>query len=196
VPLPAFFGPLQAVPAAPAVAGAVPAAARAKRLNVAMERPQPTEWCWAATTAAVTSFYAALHHTGQAVTACQVATDCLFTPCCPEPTDPADPRNREYALEGALSTEGHLAQGPLDGPLDFAAVMTEIDADRPVCCRITWEADSSQNAHFNAIVGYHDDALRDLDVSDCLYGDHTLPYDTFAQSYQGKGRWAQTYLTS
>lgn len=198
MPSPSIFGPYVDVPAGPDAANApVPATAAdgaSKRLAFSMAHPKPTEWCWAATAAAVASFYASVQGTGQALTPCQVATQCLFTACCPEPTDPADSRNREYALEGALSTTGHLAQGPVPGTLDFQSIVTEIDGDRPVCCHIAWDSANPDNGHFNAIVGY-DTANQDVDISDCLYGDQTLLYTAFKNAYQGNGTWDLTYLT-
>lgn len=116
MPLPSFLGPFTDVPTGTAAADtAVSAAglgAASKRLVFSMAQPKPTEWCWAATAAAVASFYASVHQVGQPLTPCQVATQCLFTECCPEPTDPTNSRNREYALEGALSTLNHLAGTP------------------------------------------------------------------------------------
>ncbi len=130
MPLPSFLGPFTDVPTGTAAADtAVSAAglgAASKRLVFSMAQPKPTEWCWAATAAAVASFYASVHQVGQPLTPCQVATQCLFTECCPEPTDPTNSRNREYALEGALSTINHLAGDPLQGTLDFQSIVNEI----------------------------------------------------------------------
>jgi hypothetical protein len=197
--LASFLAPVQTVPAAatapkPAAFGSS-AEGGSKRLPFSMERPQPTEWCWAATAAAISAFYSLLHHAGQAYSVCQVATKCLGSSCCPEPLDPQDLRNQEYALEGALNAVGHLAQDPIGGALDFSSVVGEINAQRPVCCHITWDAGNPDNGHFNAIVGY-DLANQDVDVCDCLYGDQTLPYATFTNAYQTNGSWDVSYLTS
>lgn len=193
MPSSSFLGPFVEVPdgAAPAAA---PGAA-ANRLPFTMQHPQPTEWCWAATTAAVATFYASVHSAGEAMTPCQVATLCLGPECCPEPTDPSDSRNQEYALEGALRAVQHLAADPVTGALDFQAIVNEIDGSRPVCCHIAWDPANPDNGHFNAVVGY-DSAHQEVDVSDSLYGDQTLPYQTFAQAYRGTGTWDLTYLTS
>jgi papain like cysteine protease AvrRpt2 len=193
VQTPSFLAPFTDV-AAPGAQASLTATSRT--LSISIEQPTPTNWCWAATAAAVASFYAAVHGVGQALTACQVATQCLFTSCCPEPTDPTDPRNQEYALEGALRAIQHLAgDGPLQGPLDFPAIVTEIEGERPICCHIAWDPSNPDNGHFNAIVGY-DTANQDIDISDCLYGTQTLPHDTFTTAYRGAGTWDLTYLTS
>jgi hypothetical protein len=198
VRLPSFLGPFKEVTAGPVEppeeASSQEQGARSKHLSVPIVRPLPTEWCWAATAAAIASFYALVDNVGRVLTACQVATECLFTPCCPDPADPADPRNREYALEGALSAVGHLAQDPVMGALDFATIVREIDGDRPVCCHIAWDTSNPDNGHFNAIVGY-DSGDQDVDICDCLYGNQTLPYATFTNAYEGKGTWDWTYLT-
>ena len=188
-----FLGPFNDVPGPDAVAA--PAPGPAKRLSFSMAQPKPTEWCWAATTAAVASFYASVHGVGNPLTPCQVATQCLYTECCPEPTDPSDPRNREYAIEGALRKVGHLAQDPIGDSIGFDQIVSEINADRPICCHIAWDPINPNDGHFNAIIGY-DATTRDLDISDCLYLDQTLPYDTFKTAYQHKGSWDLTYLTS
>ncbi len=166
-----------------------------RQLALSIEHPAPSNWCWAATAAAVAAFYAAIHGTGQTQTACQVATQCLFTACCPEPTDPGDPRNQEYALEGALRVVQHLADGPIQAPLDFPTIVQEIEGERPICCHITWDSSNPDNGHFNAIIGY-DATSQDIDVSDSLYGAQTLPLATFATAYRGTGTWDLAYLTN
>src|SRR5258706_3868319 len=90
-----------------------------RRLEFTVEQGGPTNWCWAATAAAVTVFYHVHQNLGEALTPCEVATDCLSQPCCPAPTDPADSRNREYDLQGALRYTRHLAGDPLQWTLDM-----------------------------------------------------------------------------
>ena len=197
MPVASFLGPFQDVTNAPvageASAAAVPTSGRSKHLPVSMEQPVPTKWCWAATTAGICSFYAELRGLGTVLSACQVATNCLYVSCCPEPTDPNDPRNREYALQGALDMVGRLASCT-QGVLNFDKISQEIDADRPICCHIAWDASNPDNGHFNAIIGYDADN-GDVDICDCI-GNQTLPYQTFLTAYRGSGRWDWTYQTN
>jgi hypothetical protein len=204
VPFPSFFTPLQNIPVVPVAADPTTERRKpSKHLPLSIKRPIPTEWCWAATAAAVSTFYALVHNIGRALTACQVATLCVSQdpPCCPEPTDKNDFRNRPMALEGVLSAVQHLAQDPIKAtpdkpPIDFATIVKEIDGGRPICCRIAWDTDNSESGHFNAIVGYDADN-QDIDISDCLYGDKTVPYAAFSQKggYY-KGTWSHVYLTN
>jgi hypothetical protein len=196
--LPSFLGPFVSISPTGHAADDVPLTIgtqlRSKRLRLAIAATRPSEWCWAATAAAIASFYAQRSGAGEQPTACQVATQCLFTQCCPEPVDRADPRNRKYALDGALRAVHHLANEPIPGPLDFQRIVREIDAERPVCCHIAWNRHDPDDGHFNAIVGY-DIRNQDIDISDCLFQDQTLPYEVFAKAYQGSGVWDITYLT-
>lgn len=203
MPLASFLGPFQEVTAAPAAgaanlaaagnAAAVVATGSSKHLPVSMEQPAPTEWCWAATTAGICTYYAQSRGIGTALSACQVAGNCLYVSCCPEPTDPHDPRNREYALQGALDMVGRLADFT-QGVLKFDEIAQEIEAGRPICCHIAWDSSNPDNGHFNAIVGY-DAGTGDVDICDCM-GNQTLPYQTFLTAYRGSGSWDWTYRTS
>jgi hypothetical protein len=200
MPLASFFGPPQDVAAAAGVAGPDPGGANAgaaKRLPFTMEPQGPSRWCWAATTASVATFYAQYHQSGTAVTQCQVATMCLDAGnCCPPPVDPNDARNTEYGLDAALVKVGHR-NGPFSaGTLDFGAVKTEIDGDRPICCHIKWNgSDAGNDGHFVAIVGY-DAGTQEVDVCDPLNGDSTIAYQTLIGNYLNAGSWDGTCLTS
>jgi hypothetical protein len=164
-------------------------------LTFSMQSQLQTEWCWAATAASVSAFYKDVPTLSQ----CQIASDCLSVPCCITPLPPPPPPdwegNRWYTLDVALSVAGHRAGPPIQGPLDFPAIVAEIDAGRPVCCHILWDQDSPGDGHFNAIIGY-DGVNRDVVVRDpsTTYGDGTFPYETFKSNYYG-GKWDGTYLT-
>ncbi len=190
-----FLGPFLPVPgAADSVTPAPPAPGKTPRcLAVVMPRPKPTEWCWAATTSAVCTYFAG-RGSGAPASPCEIATVWLQTACCPEPTDPNDSRNVPFGLEGPLGAPpGHLAEPP-SAALEFDQVMAQIDLGRPVCCHIAWHATSPDQGHYNMIVGY-DPATQDVDVRDCLYSDSSLPFDAFRNAYQGSGSWDTSYLT-
>lgn len=204
MPVARFLGQLQNVTpvAVAAVAGAAPAG-RSGHLAVSIEKQVPSEWCWAATVSAISTFYALVRNIGDALTPCQVATQIIGQQCCPAPTDPSDPRNYEFDMEVALNgvNPSHLGRGPIarqdpsNPPMSFADIMTEIDGQRPIVCRIAWDPNNLEtNGHYNAIVGY-DAANQDVDVRDCLYDDTSMPLSIFATSYRDQGIWHLAYLT-
>jgi hypothetical protein len=183
--LASFLGPFRDIPAGPQAG----AASRQNQLtSFVMQAQEHPEWCWAAVAASVSDFFAQILGTSKE-SQCTIASRCQGLPCCP-PLPPNWNGNITWALEDALGP--HLAQGPIDGPLFFADIVKEVDAKRPVCCRIKFAAD---NGHFNAIVGY-DDAYDEVIVRDPLYTDTDgrLPYDTFVKNYHG-GRWDSSYRT-
>jgi hypothetical protein len=163
-----------------------------------MQPQQQTEWCWAAITASVSAFF----KDSPARTQCDIATECLNVTCCVTPLPPPPPPywdgNRTYTLDAALTAVGHLGGNPVPGQLDFPAITAQIDAGRPVCCHITWDAGGppGDDGHFTAIVGY-DAPNRDVIVRDPypVFGNGTFPFDAFRTSYYG-GTWDYTYLTS
>lgn len=195
--LPSFLQPLVAIPSAtsgapthaPITADAIP-----NPLPLSMQPQQQTEWCWAAAAASVSAFYRDSPPTSQ----CQLASQCLNMNCCVEPLPPPPPPiwpgNKMYTLNVALSVIGHLSGEPAGKPLDFATVVAEISAGRPVCCHISWES-GPVGGHFNAIIGY-DEVNEDVTIADPsgVFGGGTFPYKTFVTDYHG-GKWDDSYLT-
>jgi hypothetical protein len=181
-----FLGPFQDVPAGPPSG----TASRQNELASFLMQPQEhSEWCWAAVAASVSDFYAQVSGTAKE-SQCAIASRCLTYQCCP-PLPPGWNGNTFWALENALGA--HLAQGPIDGPLSFSDIVTEIDAKRPVCCRISFDG---VDGHFNAIVGYDDTDDEEVIIRDPLYTNTNsrFPYATFVKNYQG-GSWDNSYRT-
>ncbi|MEA3037766.1 MAG: hypothetical protein QOE79_279 [Sphingomonadales bacterium] len=176
VDVPSFLRPAASVaPAAAAAPGG------ADKLDFTMARQDLSNWCWAATTVSVRSYYDHVPPEPQ----CAFASTLVGWDCCP-PGNDGGPNDILWALDDALGS--HLAQA-LPRALTFDEIVGEIAARRPICCHVTIGA-----GHFNAIVGYHS-ATREIDVADPLYGPHdNVPYDQFCSNYRG-ARWDYTYLT-
>jgi hypothetical protein len=194
MPLAAFLGPFADVPQAfpQAAAGIAQAAGgRPKQLSFDMQSQERTEWCWAATAASVSRYYAATSGVA-AKSQCEIATICVGFACCP-PLPPDWDGNRFWALEDALDATAHLATGPTDSYLSFQDIVHEIDEGRPVCCRIYWDNGSG---HFNVITGYANELAEEVVIRDPepSYGNSVMPYRTFVTNYHG-GKWKAAYLT-
>jgi hypothetical protein len=100
--------------------------------------------------------------------------------------------NRSWFLEKALKDVGNL-QAASGGAIPITSVKAEIDAKRPVACRIGW---TDGSGHFVCIDGYDvtgPDPM--ITVRDPIYGTSHIPLATFATAYQGSGSWTTTYTT-
>jgi hypothetical protein len=196
--LPNFLGPFVAIPVAaqphlPAAGGG------SAMLDFTMQRQILTEWCWAATSASVCAFYAR----PPIMTQCEIATECKKLSwqssgcsgppdCCSSPMP--DCCNTSDDLDAALTVTGNLAMAKIEGPLLMNDIATEINAGRPVCCRIGWHESNDQDGHFNVIYGY-DDQNQDVDIADPLHPNQTLPLAIFTSNYLGQGDWDYSYKT-
>ena len=174
-----FLGPFKTV--TPAVSATV---AAPKKLEFAMQRQQSGNWCWAAVTASVCTFYAG----ATAISQCQIATKYLGKSCCLDPIPTAC--DQMFTLELPLKLEGHLAGPKRDGVLAFDEIVREVDAGRVICCHIRLAV----AGHFVAIIGYDVDN-REIIVSDPAptpLSAH-LPYKGAATF--PTGTWDESYLT-
>ncbi len=168
-------------------------------LNASIEHEVPSNWCWAAVTSAIVSFYASSRQIGQVLSPCQVATNCWAGyQCCPAPTDSHDPRNKPFGLEGALNGASadfsYLAGDAIAGNIDFDSVAAEIDGGRPVCALISWDGDTSGVGHYILIVGYVRDGQK-LYVLDNENGDGLWLFKTVCKGYHTNGTWDTTFKT-
>jgi hypothetical protein len=181
-----FLSPLTPVPAATKVA-----AAGAYTLpNFTIQTQGYDKWCWAAVAASISAFYATLPGGSAAKSQCAIATDVLGFACCP-PLPPNWNGNRDWGLADAL--ENHCAGDPIDTPLDFDALRSQISDNRPVGCHIQWPG--NQGNHFVVIIGY-DIATREVIVRDPQSGsphNGSFPYDSL-DSHVG-GHWDRYILT-
>ena len=155
------------------------------RLHFHMLAQEGDFWCWCAAAVSVHRFFGA----NDGIEQCQVAAAIL--------TDRADacddPKraNLTGPLDKALSYLGNLAAPMFSDPLEWTEIMEEIDAERPICCRIVWAG--GKGAHFVAIRGYLADNEPMVAVVDPQgeSGDYTLK--AFMKAYRTDGTWVQSY---
>lgn len=171
----------------PALAGAAPAVpAAARTLPLTVEKQKASNWCWAAVAVSVDR-----NEGGTAWTQCELANrELTMTGCC---TDPG-PCDTPHRLDLALTTVNRLSYWAV-GTTPFGQVRKEIDASRPLCCRIGWQGTAS--GHFVVIRGYSEgDTRNDLEIDDPIDGPSTYEYGEFATRYRQTGVWTHSYFVS
>ncbi|MDQ2843696.1 MAG: hypothetical protein M3Y72_22180 [Acidobacteriota bacterium] len=147
-------------------------------------------WCWAAVGVSVNRYFTP----NSPLTQCELATHILPThpPCCENPLPP----NADVSahLQDVLSTLGALQGSPTSGPAAFADIRTQINESFPVCARVAWPGQDL--AHFVVICGFAVSSSGEpwLDIADPFFPNSTVPYNEFAQAYQGSGIWTDTFL--
>jgi hypothetical protein len=155
-----------------------------KRLKMVF---QPTDvdhdqWCWAAVAASVADFKDHQPHRQ-----CVVAGTALNDPNCCVPGN----CNKPWYLSKALRAVHHYFSCSPNS-ISFSRVVTEIDLEQPVGVRIGWTGGGV--GHFLAIVGY-DETTEKIDLDDPRFGPSTTTIAALETSYQGLGRWTDTYFT-
>jgi Papain-like cysteine protease AvrRpt2 len=154
------------------------------RLELALQRQQQTQWCWAAVSTSVARYFGDSRWTQCAVVNAELDEDS----CCTNGSSPNC--NKPWRLDRALERVDALEDKD-DGAPDFDAVRDEIDAGRPVGVRIGW---SGGGGHFVVIEGYRHDE-RSVAVEDPWTGSSDVPVEQLRGRYQGRGRWTHTYYT-
>jgi hypothetical protein len=193
--LPNFLEPTTPVGPSPALlATALPRAGSplggtsgaGKLPNFAVQIQLQTEWCWAAVSASVASFFGS-----QTWTQCKVAAAELQLNCCGG--DASGPCNKPWYLDRALNTVGHFSQYK-PGTADFPTVMGEIGAGRPLGCRVAW---LGGGAHFVALGGWSvaPDGTEIVEVHDPYYNFSQVTYSDFVASYKSpRDAWTDSYF--
>jgi hypothetical protein len=113
-----------------------------RRLNIAMQAQQKTNWCWAAGGNTIAAYFGRNYSQNQFCNAAlnrQQGSEC--------PNSQATLGNVQNGLRWAGINSGSYVTGWLGYP----TVQTEIDADRPIETRIQW---SSGGGHMHVIYGY------------------------------------------
>lgn len=155
--------------------------------SFAVEIQTQRYWCWAAVSVSVATFYGA-----HSWTQCKLATAELALDCCVSPA----PCNRDYRLNDALTRVGHFGE-LLWSPLAFLNVKSEIEADRPIGCRIQW-APNGRAAHFVVLGGWlvASDGSQYVTVHDPARGRTQLLYLTFVSGYNQvpEAQWTHSYI--
>ena len=155
------------------------------RLDFHMQYQQQTNWCWAAVATSVAHFY----DPASSWTQCAVANGELGRDdCCG--AGASGPCNVYGYLDTSLDRTGKLDHWS-PGTVTLAQSQAETDGGRPLGVRTAW---SGGGAHFLCIVGYQIiDSM--LAVDDPFFGKSDVDYATFTGSYQGSGKWTDTYYT-
>ncbi|MFH9354322.1 papain-like cysteine protease family protein [Kitasatospora sp. NPDC017646] len=148
--------------AAPVAPGAVPALDRAahqvrpaaapgstadlagtyKKLNIAMQQQQQTNWCWAASGNTIATWFGYNYSQNQF---CNAAFGRSIDSSCP---------NSQASLadvQNGLDWVGINPGSYVTGYLRYSTVQSEVDANRPIETRIQW---SSGGGHMNVLYGY------------------------------------------
>ena len=158
-----------------------------KKLGFTMQSQLASNWCWAATSNSVSHFYWFL----STWTQCTIANAELGrTDACNTPT-PAG-ANVPWYLDNALTRTNNFVS-ITGGQATFAQIRAEIDAGRPMGCRIGW---NGGGGHFMAIYGYSTWFGEEyVDIDDPIYGKSHLTLVDFSTNYQGSGTWTHYYIT-
>jgi hypothetical protein len=121
----------------------------AKVLSVPKTKQERSNWCWAACSSAILSFF------GKQVRQCVIANyGWDVTSCCPRPAPCNDP-NFMYGADGSIQDIlRHWCATSVparNGIVSFAVCRREIDAKRPLLIRYEWP---SGDGHFIVLSGY------------------------------------------
>jgi hypothetical protein len=175
------LSPLTAAPPRPPVVGG-------RSLTFPMERQKQTLWCWSATAVSVHRFMNGPRNWTQ----CQLASAHLGVEgCCQDGS--SDECNQEARLHEVLKRTGNLTYWR-GTPTTVERVMAEIDAGRPVACRVEW---TSRRGHFVVLDGYERrDGVTTVTVKDpWRRASWTRPFESFKTRYLNRGKWTHTYFT-
>jgi hypothetical protein len=158
-------------------------------LNFSMQFQQHLNWCWAATTVAVTHYYTP----GSTLTQCVLVNVELGRSDCCQFQAPWHACNSTYNTGTALTTVGHLAQA-VAAAATFPQAKTEIDQLRPFVLRLTWLLGG---AHAVSCSGYYQTIVGNfLLIKDPTFGVSLVPFAVFPTLYWGSlGGWSDTYFT-
>jgi len=158
----------------------------ATRLQVQLLRQKHSQWCWAAVTASVVTFF-----TGKFIEQCAVVNRVLGTrSCCWAGSFLwCDVPHRTYEALDAFSRLARWTRAP--AALDV--IQSEIDANRPIGVGINWSGNTT--SHVVLIVGYEGDMLTVADPSWASGDQHEVGYDEMRLQYNRTGRWVRTYYT-
>ncbi|MFT3777924.1 MAG: papain-like cysteine protease family protein [Ottowia sp.] len=154
-------------------------------LRFPIQRQLQSQWCWAAVSASVASYY--LRSTTW--TQCRVANARWGrSDCCG--TGASGPCNNPSVLDTPLTTVGHFNR-MTSSQESLQTLENELVAGRPVCIRVAW---AGGGAHFIVASGTEDDGF--VWISDPGGGTLALvAYDTLRTAYSGSGTWTHSYFT-
>ena len=143
-------------------------------------------WCWAALTESVSKYF----DPASAWTQEGLATR-VFKCDCSGSNGSSEHCDQPLQFHVALKLVHRFARMDTLYPR-FPEIEKAINADRPLCAQIAWNAGGS---HVVAITGYvvGVDGRRYVQVQDTYYGETDMPYDDFLANYVSGGRWTNTF---
>jgi hypothetical protein len=190
--VPDFMGPLRTInlntigaAGGAAAAGQGPSSGKLP-LNISAQTE--SNWCWAAVSSSVSSFYNAASAWSQ----CLIANSAFSrNDCCAGGASTTC--NQQFYLERALSITQNL-KSFLQRSITFAEIQAEIGLRAPVGTRVLW---NGGGGHFQAICGWlvGPSGVQYIDVTDPIYLNTQIPFASFASSYQSGATWTHSYLT-
>jgi hypothetical protein len=131
-----------------------------KILNVPEETQEQDQWCWAACSQALLSFFK------KEISQCRVADFARDRQdCCSKPEECNDP-NYMYGIAGSIEdilNHWCVSSAPLESALGFAECKKEINNDRPFLIRYEWW---EGGGHFLVVRGYATDSPGYLHIMD------------------------------
>jgi len=158
-----------------------------------MDFQTQTNWCWAAVSKSVASFF----DKKSAWTQCSIANSALkgqpgAVKCCVKPVN--SKCNIPWYLGKALGVVGAFSRRANKAE-SFSTVKGEVASKKPLCVRTGW---TTGGGHFLAIIGWTETAagVQYYEVTDPIYGRQTIKVSTFKSSYRGVGRWTHSYFVT
>lgn len=158
-----------------------------RELDFHVDAQQQNHWCWAAVSTGVANFYAK----AQVTTQCEVAATTLQDPaCCPAPRR-NNPGDKDWYLDKALETVGHMSPSGYEAVLSYDELAVEIGLERPIGIFILW---SSNAGHFVGVRGVDDDS--EILITDSIHGPVHLTWELLTQGgYKQDGTYQYSYRT-
>ncbi len=162
-----------------------------------IEKQRRGNWCWAAVTNSLLSFFDRTN----GMTQCEIVQECFgVTPgyetamnCCQHSRH--EECNRDYELDQALDLM-QLRASCCNYPLTLDEIREQINQGVPVAARIAWRGGGGHFVVITAVVtDPKDDQQTWLRVANPKdQAASYVPYHTFLTRYGGDGEWTHSYL--
>lgn len=166
-----------------------------RKLDLSCEEQKGDNWCWAAVATSLARFYDPQIQWDQ----CKLANRQLLTDRCCGPDADMTFCDKVQRLDKVLQITGNLVEfiqstvPPIEPPISFEKVKSEIDNGRAVCSRVEW---FDGGGHFQVIIGWKiGGGERYLIISDPIYRETEIVFSSFASRYEGGGKWNVAYFT-
>jgi polyglycine hydrolase-like protein/papain like cysteine protease AvrRpt2 len=153
-------------------------------VNLKLEKPLQSDWCWAAATVSVARYYDAnsAWTQGQMVHAQAGRTGC-------SQLGNSKACNQTGVLDDALSRCGHLSAVVAE-KASIQTLISQLSINDPVGIRIGWRGGGG---HFILACGAELPGIVLID--DPIHGRSAVNYDSLANDYRGSGSWTHSYYT-